>query len=303
MPSSESLPIRSYLLTLKNAPPAPLPEQRAALDVLVEHYVGHPIPLPEGTHVEKVAINGVSGEWISRPDSDAERVLLYLHGGAYALGSCASHRDLAARLSAASGLRVLLIEYRLAPEHVYPAAIDDARTTYQWLLTNGIKPEHIIIGGDSAGGGLTLATLLSIRQNGLPQPAAAVLLSPWTDLVGIGASRTTRAEADPWISAPAIQFVVGLYTGGEDAHNPLISPAYADLHGLPPLLIHVGNDEVLLDDSNIIAEHAQAANVPVQFTVWEGMWHVFQAFASVLPEGQQAIGQIGTFIRQQTKLS
>ncbi len=303
MPSPESLPIRSYLLTLKNAPPAPLPEQRAALVMLVENYVGHPISLPEGTHVEKVVANGVPGEWVSRPDSDAERVLLYLHGGAYALGSCDSHRDLAARLSAVSGVRVLLIDYRLAPENVFPSAIEDAHAAYRWLLASGIKPEHIIIGGDSAGGGLTLATLLTIKQSGEPQPAGAVLLSPWTDLVGTGESRVTRAEADPWISAQAIQFVVGLYTGGEDAHNPLISPAYGDLHGLPPLLIHVGNDEVLLDDSKIIAEHAQAAQVPVQLTIWEGMWHVFQAFAPVLPEGQQAVGQIGTFIRQQTKLS
>lgn len=298
MPSSESLHIRPYLLALKNAPPAPLPEQRATLPLMVENYVGHPIPLPPDTHVEKVVANGVPGEWISLPGASAGCVLLYLHGGAYALGSCDSHRDLVARICAASGVRALLIEYRLAPEHVFPAAIDDALSAYHWLLANGTKPEHIIIGGDSAGGGLTLATLLSLKQRGEPLPAGAVLLSPWTDLVGVGESRTTRAEADPWISAQAIQFVAGFYAGTEDVHNPLISPIYADLSGLPPLYIHVGNDEVLLDDSRTIAEHAKAADVEVHLTVWEGMWHVFQVFAPVLPEGQQAIEQIGAFIRQ-----
>ncbi len=303
MPSSESLRIRPYLLSLKNAPPAPLPEQRAALPLLVDNYLGHPVPLPPGTQVEKVSVNGIPAEWISLPDADTERVLLYLHGGAYALGSCDSHRDLVARISASSGIRALLIEYRLAPEHVFPAGLDDALSAYHWLLANGVKPEHIIIGGDSAGGGLALALLLTLKKNDEPLPAGAALLSPWTDLVGTGESRTTRAEADPWISAPAIQFVVGLYTGEEDAHNPLISPVYADLSGLPPLCIHVGNDEVLRDDSIHIAEHAQAAYVEVQLTVWEGMWHVFPVFAHVLPEGQQAIEQIGAFIRQQTQRS
>ncbi len=303
MPSPESLNIRPYLLTLKNAPPAPLPEQRANLELLVENYVGHPVPLPEGTRVESVDADGVPAEWISLPDADSERVLLYLHGGAYVLGSFKSHRDLVARMSATSSVRGLLIEYRLAPEHVFPAGIDDAVTAYRWLLTNGTKPEHIIVGGDSAGGGLTLALLQSLRDKNIPMPAGAVLLSPWTDLVGKGESRTTRDAADPWISAQAIAFVSGLYAGTADLNDPLISPVNADLHGFPSLLIDVGHDEVLLDDSLQIAEHAKAANVPVELTVWDGMWHVFQAFAYVLPEGQQAIEKIGTFIRTQTKLS
>lgn len=303
MPSQESQNIRPYLLSLKNAPPAPLPEQRAALALLVDNYLGRPVPLPAGTRVEKVVVDGVPGEWISLPDADAERVLLYLHGGAYALGSCDSHRDLVARICAASGVRGLLIEYRLAPEHVFPAAVDDALSAYRWLLANNVKPEHIIVGGDSAGGGLTMALLLALRERNVPLPAGAVLLSPWTDLVGTGESRTTRAEADPWISAAAIQFVSGLYAGEEDVHHPLISPVYADLSGLPPLFIHVGNDEVLLDDSTRLAENAKAAHVEAQLTVWEGMWHVFQAFAYVLPEGQQAIERIGEFIRQRTELA
>ena len=303
MPSPESLAIRPYLLSLKNAPPAPLPEQRAALELLVENYVGHPVPLPEGTRVESVVADGVPAEWISQSNADSERVLLYLHGGAYVLGSFKSHRDLVARLSIASGVRGLLIDYRLAPEHVFPAAIDDAVTAYRWLLANGTKPEHIVVGGDSAGGGLTLALLQTLRDKNIPLPAGAVLLSPWTDLVGAVESRTTRDAADPWISGQAITFVSGFYAGTEDAHNPLISPIHADMHGFPPLFIDVGNDEVLLDDSLQVVEHAKAANVPVELTVWDGMWHVFQAFAYVLPEGQQAIEKMGTFIRKQTKLS
>ncbi len=303
MPSSESLNIRPYLLTLKNAPPAPLPEQRANLELLVENYVGHPVPLPENTHIEQVDANGVPAEWVSASNADTERVLLYLHGGAYVLGSFKSHRDLVARLSAASGIRGLLIDYRLAPEHVFPAAIDDALTAYSWLLAQGTKPEHIVVGGDSAGGGLTLALLQTLRDKNVPMPAGAVLLSPWTDLVGTVQSRTTHEAADPWISGQAITFVSGMYAGTEDVHNPLISPIHADLHGFPPLFIHVGNDEVLLDDSRQVEEHAKAANVPVELTVWDGMWHVFQVFAYVLPEGQQSIEQMGTFIRKQTKIS
>ena len=303
MPSPESLQIRPYLLTLKNAPPAPLPEQRVALELLVETYVGHPVPLPEGTRVESVDANGVAAEWISQSNADSERVLLYLHGGAYVLGSFKSHRDLVARISGAAGIRGLLIDYRLAPEHVFPAGLDDAVTAYSWLLSNGTKPEHIVVGGDSAGGGLTLALLQALRDKNIPMPAGAVLLSPWTDLVGTVESRTTREDADPWISGQALSFVSGLYNGTEDINNPLISPINADLHGFPPLHIDVGHDEVLLDDSLQVAEHAKAANVPVELTVWDGMWHVFQAFAYVLPEGQQAIEKMGTFIRRQTKLS
>lgn len=303
MASPESAGIRSYLLTLKNAPPAPLPEQRAALDTLVETYVGHPLPLPTGTQVEKVVVNGIAGEWVSSPDADPQRVLLYLHGGAYIMGSCDSHRELVARICAASGVRTLLIEYRLAPEHVFPAALEDALAAYRWLLANGTRPEHIIVGGDSAGGGLALSLLTVLRDKGEPLPAGAVLLSPWTDVAGTGASMTTNAEADPWISAAAFNFVASLYAGAEDVHHPQISPVYADLHGLPPLLIHVGSDEVLLNDSTRVDEQVKAVGGTVQLSIWEGMWHVFQVFACQLPEGQQAIKQIGEFIRRQTAMT
>lgn len=303
MPSPESLQIRPYLVARKNAPRAPLAEQRVNFELLVENYVGHPIPLPEGTRVESVDVDGIPAEWIYQPDADSERVLLYLHGGAYRLGSLKSHRGLVARLGRAAGVRSLLIDYRLTPEHVFPAAIDDALTAYRWLLANGTKPEHIMLGGDSAGGGLTLALLQTVRDKNILLPAGAVLLSPWTDLVGTVESRTTREAADPIFSGKTIDVLSSFYAGMEDAHNPLISPINADLHDFPPLLIEVGHDEVLLDDSLHIADHARAANVPVELTIWDDMWHVFQSFAYVLPEGQQSLENMGRFIRRQTTLS
>jgi monoterpene epsilon-lactone hydrolase len=304
MPSAESVELRSYLMAHKTSPggPVSLAEQRIAFELSVETSVGHPIPLPEGMRVEPVDMNGVPAEWLYPAEADTKGVLLYLHGGAYILGSPKSHRDLVARLSAAAGLPALLIDYRLAPEHVFPAALDDALTVYQWLLDHGYPPEHIALSGDSAGGGLTLALLQTVRDRHLPQPACAALFSPWTDLAGTVKSRRAQEAVDPIFSADTINAVAHFYAGTEDLRNPLISPMYADLHGFPPLRIDVGRDEVLLDDSLLIAEHARAANVPVELTVWDDMWHVFQAYASVLPEGQQSLEKMGGFIRRQTVL-
>lgn len=303
MPSPESLQIRSYLLALKAAQgaPAPLAEQRASYEKRIETYVGHPLALPEGTRIESVDVDGIPAEWISPAGADQERVVLFFHGGAYVLGSLTSHREFVARLSAAARVRSLQVGYRLAPEHVFPAALDDALTAYRWLLAHGTRPEHVILAGDSAGGGLSLALLQVVRDQHLPMPAGAVFFSPWTDLAGTVESRTTRNEADPIFSGSLINFLANFYAGTEEKHHPLLSPVYADLRGFPPLLIEVGNDEVLLDDALQLAEHARVAQVPVELTVWEGMWHVFQQYASVLPEGQQSIENIGRFIRSQTR--
>lgn len=307
MSSPKSAQIRSYLLALqaaqKDAPQPSLAEQRANFELLVENYIGHPVPLPEGTRIESVDVDGLPAEWIHPPEASADHVVLYLHGGGYVVGSLKSHRDLVARLATASGLRSLLFEYRLAPEHVFPAAFDDTLTAYRWLLSTGTKPEQIVLAGDSAGGGLILALLQTLRESNSTMPAAAVLLSPWTDLVGTVESRTTREGADPIFSAQTMNFLASLYAGPEDKHHPLISPIYADLHGFPPLHIDVGRDEILLDDSLQVAEHARAAHVPVELVVWDDMWHVFQQYACVLPEGQQSLEQIGRFIRHQTQLS
>jgi acetyl esterase/lipase len=282
--------------------PVSLAEQRLAFERSVETYVGHPIPLPEGMRVEQVSVNGVPAEWLSPAFADTKGVLLYLHGGAYILGSPTSHRDLVARLSAAAGLPALLIHYRLAPEHVFPAALDDTLTAYQWLLDQGYPAEHIALSGDSAGGALTLALLQAVRDQHLPQPAGAALFSPWTDLAGTVKSRREQEAVDPIFSGDTINALAHFYAGAEDLGNPLLSPLHADLHGFPPLRIDVGRDEVLLDDALLIAEHARAAHVPVELTVWEDMWHVFQAYASVLPEGQQSLEKMGGFLRRQTAL-
>jgi monoterpene epsilon-lactone hydrolase len=246
---------------------------------------------------EPVVVNGVRAEWVSAPDVDEDRVVLYLHGGAYVIGSINTHRDLAGRVSRASGARVLNVDYRLAPEHPHPAAVDDATAAYRWLLDTDHASGDLAVAGDSAGGGLTIATLVALRDKGQPLPAAGVCLSPWVDLEGVGDSMTTCAELDPMVQKEHLLRMAKLYLGTHDPRTPLAAPLYADLSGLPPLLIQVGTAETLLDDANRIAERARKAGVDVTLEVWDDMIHVFQAFAAMLPEGQQAIDKIGEYLR------
>ncbi len=245
-----------------------------------------------------VDAGGVQAEWIVPPSAAAERVLLYLHGGGYVLCSVSTHRDLISRIARAAGVRGLGVDYRLAPEHPFPAAVEDAITAYRWLVSHGTAPGRIAIAGDSAGGGLTLATLVALLDAGDPLPAAAVCLSPWVDLEGTGASFSAKVAADPFVRKEMIEFLAQQYLGGSDARTPLAAPLYADLHGLPPLLIQVGTAEILLDDATRIADRAKAAGVEVSLEVWDDMIHVWQLFAPLLPEGQQAIERIGSFIRE-----
>jgi monoterpene epsilon-lactone hydrolase len=246
--------------------------------------------------VEPVLAGGVSAEWVCPPGSLEERAIFYLHGGAYTIGSLESHRGLAGRIARASGICALTLDYRLAPEHPYPAAVEDATAAYRWLLETGVPSENIVIAGDSAGGGLTVATTLSLRDAGDPTPAAAVLLSPWTDLAGTGDSITRLAAVDPMLSWERLQPSVDDYAGANNPQLPLVSPLYADLHGLPPLLIHVGSYEILLDDSTRLEANAREAGVEVTLREWPGMWHVWHSWAGLVPEGQQAIDEIGAFI-------
>jgi acetyl esterase/lipase len=255
------------------------------------------MPLPPDVATEPVSVNGVPAEWVSTPDADPDRVVLYLHGGGYVIGSIKTHRDLAGRISRAAGARVLNVDYRLAPEHPHPAAVDDATAAYRWLLNAGHAPARLAVAGDSAGGGLTVATLVALRDAKQPLPAAGVCLSPWVDLEGVGESMTTCAELDPMVQRDPLLRMAKLYLGELDARTPLASPLHADLTGLPPLLIQVGTAETLLDDAHRIAERARKAGVDVTIDVWEDMIHVFQAFAPMLPEGQQAIEQIGEYLR------
>ncbi len=258
------------------------------------------IPMPAGLRREPVDAGGVPAEWISAPGADAGTVVYYLHGGGYAIGSINTHREMISRIARAANARALAIDYRLAPEHPFPAAVEDAVAAYRWLLSTGADPERIVIAGDSAGGGLTVATLLALRDAGDPLPAAAVCISPWTDLAITGESMDTKAAVDPMIKKADVMAGAQQYLGGADPRNPLASPLYGNLSGLPPLLVQVGGSETLLDDATRLAERAQAAGVGVTLETWEEMIHVWHFFAFILPEAQQAIDRIGQFIRQRT---
>ena len=241
---------------------------------------------------------GVACEWINDV-AEWKRTILFLHGGGYLLGSCATHRHLASRIAIAADARVLVPEYRLAPEHPFPAAVRDAVAVYDALLERGVAPAALAVAGDSAGGGLAAALLVSIRDAGRwPMPAAAVLLSPWTDLTLSAESYRTRGELDPIDRLPLLRRMVAHYVPDGEVRAALASPLLADLRGLPPQLIQVGDHEVLLDDSVKFAEKALAAGVDVELEVWPEMWHVWQQAAPALPEANEAIARIGAFVRK-----
>ncbi len=248
----------------------------------------------------RVNAGGVTAEWVAADGASDSRVVLYFHGGGYIIGSPRTHRPMLAHLSRDSGARVLSLDYRLAPEHPFPAPVEDAVASYRWLLSEGYDPSTIALAGDSAGGGLTVAALVQIRYLGLPVPAAGVCVSPWVDMEGLGESMETRAEADPMIVREGLLLSAKTYLGGADPRAPLAAPLYADLRGLPPLLIQVGDAEVLLDDSTRLAGVAREAGVKVQMDVWDDMIHVWPLFAPILPEGKQAIAQAGEFIKRHT---
>jgi phosphinothricin tripeptide acetyl hydrolase len=252
---------------------------------------------PEGVTGTPVTAGGVPAEWIDPPGGATDRVVLYLHGGGYVAGSIDSHRNLTGHLARAMGCRVLALHYRLAPEHPFPAAVHDALAAYRWLLDGGLAAQHLMVAGDSAGGGLTLALLLAARDAGLAMPALAVPMSPLTDLEGLGESMTTRADADPMVSKGHLEQMATMYLAGADPRTPLAAPLHAELSGLPPLLIQVGDAEVLLDDSTRFADKARAAGVDVTLEVWPEMVHVFQASAGFVPESDQAIARIAEFAR------
>jgi monoterpene epsilon-lactone hydrolase len=252
---------------------------------------------------EQASAGGVDGEWISPANAPRDKAVLYFHGGGFRIGSVASHRDLIAQIAVASGCRVLAINYRLAPEHRFPAALDDALAAYDWLLRQGLESANIAFAGDSAGGNLALAAMLALRERKRPLPAAAVLMSPWIDLAATGASYVSRAEADPIHQRPMILALAKNYLGGQgDLFDPLVSPLYADLTDLPPLLIQVGDRETVLDDSVMLADEARAAGVEVDLQVWDGMIHVFQMFGAELAEAHQAIAAIALFLERHLRL-
>jgi monoterpene epsilon-lactone hydrolase len=284
------------LVTLLRTRPAPATqdviESRARFEKMGGFLGGAP-----DAKCEKVDVDGVPAEWVSAPDVDASRAVLYLHGGGYAIGSINTHRRLAFDISAASGARVLLLDYRLAPEHPFPAAVDDTATAWRWLLKQGFANTKLVIAGDSAGGGLTIATLVNLRDRKLGLPACAVAISPWVDLEGVGTSMTARSEQDPMVQKAGLGWMADMYLAGKDARTPLAAPLHADLKDLPPVLVQVGTAETLLDDATRIAERLHSAGGEVKLSVWPNMLHVFPMFAPILSEGMEGCREIGQFIK------
>jgi epsilon-lactone hydrolase len=254
-------------------------------------------PTPPDVKVERVNVPAAPAEWLRPPSAVPGRVVLYLHGGGYVIGSPRSHRHLAAAIAGAAGASALLLDYRLAPEHPFPAAVEDATAAYRWLLDQATAPEHIVIAGDSAGGGLTVATVLALREARVPLPAGGVCISPWLDLTCSGASYATKAAADPIVRRAGVEEMARAYLGATPPRTPLASPLFADLRGLPPLLIHVGSDEVLLDDAVQLAERAKAAGVDATLEIYDRMIHVWHWFLPMLDEAQTAVEAIGRFVR------
>jgi acetyl esterase/lipase len=290
MSKHEMEQVRAFLA----ATPADLPitELRVLYDGL-----GATFPTPDDVVLERVDAGGVPAEWTDPPGAAGERAILYVHGGGYVIGSIASHRHLVAALARAAGARALSLDYRLGPEHPFPAAVDDALAGYRFLLASGFAPGKIAIAGDSAGGGLTVATLVSIREVGLPQPACGFCISPWVDLEGLGASMATKAAVDPMVQKEGLAGMAEGYLAGASPRTPLAAPLHADLRGIAPLLIHVGSAETLLDDSTRLAAAAAAADVDVRLESWPGMIHVWHFFHPMLGEGREAIASAGAYIR------
>lgn len=267
-------------------------EWREAYDGL-----GALLPAAEGVGAEDVDAGGVRAQWVGTGDGP---VVVYLHGGGYCIGSLDSHRSMLTHLASAIRGRVLAVDYRLAPEHPFPAALDDACTAYRWILSGGADPGRVVVAGDSAGGGLTLATLVALRDAGDPLPAAGVCLSPWADLTQSGPTMSENSDADPMVHAEDLDRWAAAYAGSEnDPGAPGLSPVFADLSGLPPLLVEVGTAEVLLDDARRVAERARTAGVDVTLFEGEVLIHVWHFFAGVVPEADEGIARVASFVRNQ----
>jgi acetyl esterase/lipase len=290
--------VRAHLAKLPPSDTMTTEQRRAQYDRAERVFV-----TPPDVTVEPVAAPDRPAEFVRPPGARADTAVLYLHGGGYVIGSPRSHRHLAAAIARAAGAVALVPDYRLAPEHPYPAALEDALAAYEWLIARGIAPGRIVIAGDSAGGGLTAATLLAIRDRGLPKPAAGVCISPWVDLTCSGSTYKTKAAADPIVTRDSITAMSRAYVAGGDATAPLVSPVFADFRGLPPLLIQVGTEEVLLDDARGLAARARAGGVETTLEEWPSMIHVWHWFLPMLDEAQQAVTVVGDFVRTTTARS
>jgi acetyl esterase/lipase len=286
--------LRRYKETA-HAPDAPVPsvaEQRAGTAAFAETTA-----VPDGVVFRDDDAGGVPVLWLEPAGAAGDRVILYLHGGGYVLCSVHTHGRLTGHVARATGCRAMSVEYRLAPEHPHPAAVTDAVAAYRWLLAEGIAPEHVAVAGDSAGGGLVVATLVKIRDDGLAQPAAAVAMSPWVDLEGTGESIVANADRDLMVVRSSQVVMVEQFLAGQDPRDPLASPLHADLGGLAPLYVQVGGCEILLSDATSLAARVAAAGGEVRLDVFPEMQHVFQLWAGNMPEADDAIGRIGAWLR------
>jgi acetyl esterase/lipase len=271
--------------------PATLEEERAQFaDILTR-------PLPEGVRATDRELGSRPALVLEDPQVAPQGVALYLHGGGYVVGSAHTHASLAARFARAASLRSFVLDYRLAPEHPFPAPVEDSLAAYRQLLEEGWLAEEIVIAGDSAGGGLTVATMIAARDAGLPQPAAAAVFSPWVDLTLSGRSMTSRASDDPIFTREAIDRYAARYLRSEQERRaPLASPMFADLTGLAPMVVQVGSNELLLDDAVRLAERAVDAGVEVTLQVWAGLPHVFQNSVGLIDEADHALEEAARFV-------
>lgn len=274
------------------------PKDTAADIRLLMDGLGTSFPMPSAATVEDIDADGVPARWITATGSDPDRAILLLHGGGFTAGSLTSHQRLAADLSMACGTRVLLIDYRLAPEHPFPAGMDDCVTAYQWLLKQGFKPGHLAIAGDSAGGGLSVSTALCLKDDGIDQPAALIALSPWVNLACDGETMDSKAKVDPIATQEGLLRCARDYLNGHDNKDPFVSPVFADLRGLPPLLIQVGTREILLDDSRKLAVRARADDVLVRLEEWPGQIHDWHVMTDWMTDARRALGGVATFVRR-----
>ena len=276
----------------------PVKTQRQRFD----RYLGGS-PTPRGIRREQLNLSFGNAEWVTPAKPEMGRVMLYLHGGGYIVGSAHAYASITTRYAKRLNCPVLVPDYRLAPEHPHPAALEDALEAYQYLLKEGYKPENILLAGDSAGGGLSTALLLKLRDDSLPLPVACFVISPLLDLTYSGDSMQSKAKADPVLNEPWLQAGAKAYCGGASATEPYISPLFSEPSGLPPILIHVGSEEVLLDDSRRFLEKARRVGVPLQLDTWEGMWHDWHGMAMLLPEGRQAIKDSSRWLLEQLEHS
>lgn len=296
MASAEAEAIKAEFVAFSEAlqtdPPPELQEMRDAYATLGD--IG---TKPDGVAWTDVDVDGISAIWADPDGGVTDRALLYVHGGGYVIGAAEYDRNLCGQLAKAIGCRVLILDHRLAPEHPHPAPVEDGVRGFQWLRSQGFDANHIAIAGDSAGGGLTITAMLSLRDQGLGQPAAGVPISPWGDLEGLGGSITTNADKDVLVSLEMLQAMAMMFLAGGNAKDPLAAPVYADYAGLAPLYIQVGGDETLLDDTTRIVAKAEEAGVDVTSEVFPEMQHVFQLGAGRMPEADDAVAKIGAWVR------